>query len=300
MQKECFTLGPEKLTRKINHHSTTPMVHALWRALTPTTKIFILLSHSISSSTWDRLAPKLSAVFFYLASSKTNGIHQSDLWRTKMAKCLYFCLSQQKRADPVSVFPWSRSISTAEVDWKYWWRPSANHIPPLSWAASPSLKGELGGTSPCLPKSSNTQLGQMSTHAKWHGKAQNLSGFCKENKSITLEIGMLPYTSCLIYVIIFMRRAQNFPLPFSCGINWWERHQKSFIKLHTGRRETKWPKWSHWPPRTANQDLNAVSTSPRNVTFRQSVWIFLVSTSEVSSITRPLPLPSPLEEHVLA
>jgi len=34
-------------------------------------------------------------------------------------------------------------------------------------------------------------------------------------------------------------------------------------------------------PLTANQDLNAVSVSPRTVIFNQSIWNYLVSTSEV-------------------
>ena len=38
---------------------------------------------------------------------------------------------------------------------------------------------------------------------------------------------------------------------------------------------------------TANQDLNAVSVSPRTVTFNRPFWNYLVSASEVICLTDP-------------
>lgn len=47
---------------------------------------------------------------------------------------------------------------------------------------------------------------------------------------------------------------------------------------------------------TANQDSIAVSTSPQNVTFKQSIWTFLISTGEVICVVRPLPFLSSKED----
>lgn len=47
------------------------------------------------------------------------------------------------------------------------------------------------------------------------------------------------------------------------------------------------PKMESLTPMRAKQDLTEVSTSPRNVTFNQWIWNFLINTSEVICLTNP-------------
>ena len=55
-------------------------------------------------------------------------------------------------------------------------------------------------------------------------------------------------------------------------------------------------KMESFVPMTANKDLIAVSASPKNMTFKQTIWNFLISTSEDICIIRPWPFLPPLKK----
>ena len=61
------------------------------------------------------------------------------------------------------------------------------------------------------------------------------------------------------------------------------------------KKEKRSPEWGHLLHITANQDLISnlitVSASPRNVTFNQLIWNYLISTNEVTCRIEPHPSP---------
>ena len=82
-----------------------------------------------------------------------------------------------------------------------------------------------------------------------------------------------------------------------CVFLWWEKREKDashFVCMYGYIvKKNNNLQMESFVLTTANKDLIAVSTSPMNVTFKQTIWNFLINTSEIICIIRPLLFPPP-------